>query len=156
MNSGSLFFQHDDPARCYSTDELPDLLQAAGFVDVELREEGVPYLASPASRHGRVERLVTFSAVMGSRVDPPPPHRNAPDWLRREDVPVPLLPQVESEVLAMRVHSYVASLVDGRRTLRDIADVLVRERLMSADESLPMVRAFLERLFAEAQAPWRP
>ncbi len=156
VNSGSLFFQHGDPARCYSTDELPALLEAAGFADVELREEGVPYLASPASRHGRMERLVTFSAVMKSRVEPPPPHRNAPEWLQREDVPVPLLPQVESEVLAMRVHSFVASLVDGRRTLRDIADVLVRERLMPADESLPVVRAFLERLFAEAQAPWRP
>jgi SAM-dependent methyltransferase len=156
VNSGSLFFQHGNPVRCYSTDELPALLAAAGFADVELQEEGIPYLASPASRHARVERLVTFSAILGSRVEPPPQHRSAPDWLQREDVPVPLLPQVESEVLAMRVHSFVASLVDGRRTLRDIADVLVRERLMPADESLPVVREFLERLFAAAQAPWRP
>jgi uncharacterized protein YbaR (Trm112 family) len=156
VNSGSLVFQHGDPARCYSTDELPDLLGAAGFGDVEMREEVVPYLASPASRHGRQERLVTFGAVMRSRVAPPPQHRNGPDWLERDDVPVPLLPQVESQALAMRVHSFVASLVDGRRTLRDIADVLARERLMPADESLPAVRAFLQRLFDQAQAPWRP
>ena len=156
VNSGSLFFQHVDPARCYSADELPDLLRAAGFGDVEMREEVVPYLASPASRQARQERLVTFSAVLRSRVAPPPHHRNGLDWLEHDDVPVPLLPQVESQALAMRVHSFVASLVDGRRTLRDIADVLVRERLMAADESLPAVRAFLQRLFDEAREPWRP
>ncbi len=156
VNSGSLFFQHGDPARCYSIDELPAILSAAGFQDIEVREDVVPYLSSPASRHGRMERLVTFSAVMHARVAPPPPHRNAPGWLERDDVPVPMPPQVESQALAMRVHSFVASLVDGRRTLRDIADILVRERLMPADEALPAVRAFLQRLFAEAQAPWRP
>ena len=103
-----------------------------------------------------MERLVTFSAIVHERVAPPAPHRNAPQWLEQDDAPVPMLPQVESQVLAMRVHSFVASLVDGQRTLRDIADILVRERLMPADEALPAVRAFLQRLFAEAQAPWRP
>jgi hypothetical protein len=156
VNSGSLFFQHRDPARCYSTEELPDVLGAAGFAEIELREESVPYLASPASRHGRMERLVTFSAVLQSRATPPPAHRVAPDWLERDDVPVPRLPEVESQVLAMRIHSFVASLVDGRRSLREIADVLVQERLMAADEAQPAVRAFLQRLFAEAHSPWRP
>lgn len=156
VNSGSLFFQHGDATRCYSSDELPELLGAAGFADVDLGEEVVPYLASPASRHGRMERLVTFSATLRSRVAPPAAHRSTPDWLERDELPVPLPPQVESHVLAMRVHSFVASLVDGRRTSRDIAAVLVRERLMTADEALPAVRAFLERLFADAQSPWRP
>jgi siroheme synthase (precorrin-2 oxidase/ferrochelatase) len=73
-----------------------------------------------------------------------------PAWFERADLPVPLPPRVASEALAMRVRSYVASLVDGRRTLGDIADVLVRERLMPADEALPAVRAFLERLFSDS------
>ncbi len=150
VNSGSLFFQHAEAARCYSTDELPDLLTAAGFADVEWSEEVVPYLASPASSNGRMERLVTFSAVLQSRVAAPPAHRTAPPWLDRDDLPVPLPPQVASETLALRVHSFVASLVDGRRSLRDIADVLVRERLMPEDEALPAVRAFVQRLFTEA------
>ncbi len=156
VNSGSLFFQHGDPARCYSLDELPAILGAAGFQEIDVQEDVVPYLSSPASRHGRMERLVSFSAIAHERVAPPAPHRNAPAWLERDDLPVPMLPQVESQALAMRVHSFVASLVDGRRTLRDIAGILVRERLMPADEALPAVRVFLQRLFAEAQAPWRP
>jgi hypothetical protein len=156
VNSGSLLFQHADPARCYSLDELPAILHKAGFDDIEVQEDVVPYLSSPASRNGRMERLVTFSAIVREPVTPPPPHRNAPRWLEHDDVPVPMLPQVESQVLAMRVHSFVASLVDGQRTLRDIADILAHERLLPADEALPAVRGFLRRLFMEAQAPWRP
>ncbi len=79
-----------------------------------------------------------------------------PPWLARLDLPVPLLPEVSSRVLAMRVYAFVASLVDGQRTVRDIADVLVRERLMPADEAESAVRSFLQRLFEEARLPVRP
>jgi SAM-dependent methyltransferase/uncharacterized protein YbaR (Trm112 family) len=156
VNSGSFFPQHPDPVRCYSTDELPGLLAAAGFVDVEIREERMPYLASPASRHARTESVVTFSAVAGSRPAAPSQHRVVPEWLENEDMPVPRLPQVESEALAMRVHTYVASLIDGTRTLHEIAGVLVEQRLMVADEAEPVVREFLRGLYASASTPRRP
>jgi hypothetical protein len=157
VNSGSLFFQHRDAARCYSTEETLVIVQEAGFADVQVHEEVVPYLASPASRHARQEGLVTFSAVRHSQPKAVPQGRLlAPPWSARSDVPVPLLPDVSSRVLAMRVYAFVASLVDGQRTVRDIADVLVRERLMAADEAEPAVRAFLRRLFDEAQLPWQP
>ncbi len=155
VNSGSWFFQQPDPARCHSIDELPELLHAAGFSDVSMHEEVVPYLASPASSQARMERLVTWSAIARSRVPAPPPHRNSPAWLERTDLPLPLLPQLESHVLALRVHAYVASLVDGRRTLAEIAAILANERLMPADEALPAVRAFLRRVYSDAQpAVW--
>jgi hypothetical protein len=157
VNSGSLFFQHRDPARCYSTEETLEIVRTAGFDELQVREESVPYLASPASRHARQEGLVTFSALRHSQpVAVPTRQIVAPPWIARSDVPVPLLSEVASRVLAMRVYGFVASLVDGQRTLRDIAGVLVRERLMAADEAEPAVRAFLQRLFDEAQAPWRP
>ena len=86
----------------------------------------------------------------------PPPHAVLPPWLGRSDLPVPLSAEVSSRVLAMRVYAFVASLVDGERSLRDIADVLVRERLMTADEAEPAVRSFLQRLHDETQSPVRP
>ncbi len=155
INTGSLFFEHRDAARCYSRDELPRLLGDAGFGDLRVTEESVPYLASPASRHARQEVVVTFCASAHSR-PAPPPQRATREWLAHSNVPVPLPPEVDGHVLAMRVHSFVASLVDGRRTVGDIAEVLVRERLMAEDEAEAAVRTFLRRLFEEAQAPWRP
>jgi hypothetical protein len=156
VNTGSLFFQHADPARCYSTEEVLDIVHDAGFDSIEAGEQTIPYLASPASRHARQERLFTFGARRDESERPAPATRAvAPDWLVRSDLPVPLLPDVASHVLSMRVHAFVGSLVDGRRTLRDIAAVLVRERLMTAEESEPAVRAFLRRLFDDAQTPLR-
>jgi hypothetical protein len=157
INSGSLFFQHPDPACRYSTEEVLAIVGDAGFAGLEASEAVVPYLASPASRHARQERLFTFRATRDTQDRPAPrTHAAVPDWVTRNDRPVPLLPEVSSRVLAMRVYAFVASLVDGRRTLRDIAEVLVRERLMTADEAEPAVRAFLQRLFDEAQASSKP
>jgi uncharacterized protein YbaR (Trm112 family) len=156
VNSGSLFFEHAEAARCYSTEEVREIVEAGGFEFTHFVEETTPYLCSPASRHGRLETVVTFSAVRTAASAAPPRHEPVQAWLRSDDTPVPLLPEFGSRALAMRIHAYVASLVDGRRTLREIADVLVRERLMTADEAGPAVRSFLQRLYDEAQLPWRP
>ena len=152
VNSGSFFFQHPDPAQCPSLDELPGVLEAAGFGDVEVREEQQPYLASPASRQARLERVVTFSARVQRRVDAPAARRHAPAWLDRADLPLPLSPPLESHALALRVQGYIASLVDGRRSLADVATLLVRDRLLPPDEALPAVRAFMQRLYTDAAA----
>jgi hypothetical protein len=49
------------------------------------------------------------------------------------------------------VLSYVASLVDGRRSIREVARILVERRLMTAEEAEPAVREFLSRLYDEAR-----
>jgi hypothetical protein len=63
---------------------------------------------------------------------------------------VPLLPDLQGRQLELRVLAYVASLVDGRRSIRDVAGVLVEQRLMAPAEAEPMVRSFLARLHQEA------
>ncbi|HQW10242.1 MAG TPA: hypothetical protein PLK05_13790 [Steroidobacteraceae bacterium] len=42
------------------------------------------------------------------------------------------------------------SLVDGRRSLADIARVLVEQRLMKPEDALPAARAFLLRMQEDA------
>jgi hypothetical protein len=58
---------------------------------------------------------------------------------------------VADHVLALRVRGYVASLVDGRRTLAEIAARLVEERLLPPEEATGIVRDYLLRLHEEAQ-----
>jgi hypothetical protein len=120
---------------------------------VELqREDVVPYLGSPASRHARLESVVTFAASKRDECTIPARAGRSPEWLERTDLPVPLLPEFAGRQLELRVLAYVASLVDGRRSIRDVAQVLVAQRLMSADEAEPTVRGFLRRLHAETRA----
>ena len=59
--SGTLFFQQADPAQAYSSEEVQEIVAGAGFESPELKSSRQPYLASPASRHARVEEVVTFA-----------------------------------------------------------------------------------------------
>jgi uncharacterized protein YbaR (Trm112 family) len=156
VNTGSLAFASDEPACRYALEEVVELVAAAGFADVALSEEQVPYLCSPASRHGRLETVMTYAATKSDAVPVPPPPRRRPDWLEHTDRPVPLLPDLQGRQLELRVLGYVASLVDGRRSIRDLARVLVEQRLMTAEEAQPAVRAFLARLHDEARARAMP
>jgi SAM-dependent methyltransferase len=152
VNSGSLSFGSDDPARRYALEEIREIVAESGFTPVEPREEAVPYLCSPASRHGRVETVVTFATSKRAAVATPGAARRVPPWLERTDLPVPLLPEFQGRQLELRVLAYVFSLVDGRRSVRDVAGVLVEQRLMAQAEAEPTVRAFLARLHGETRA----
>jgi len=152
VNTGSLSFAADDPARRYALEEVVEIVAASGFAGVEPREDALPYLCSPASRHGRVETVVTFTATRCAAVPAPATTRRRPEWLERTDLPMPLLPGLQRRQLELRVLSYIASLVDGRRSIQDVSRVLVEQRLMAVEEAEPTVRAFFTRLHDESIA----
>ncbi len=147
--TGTLFFQQRDPVHAYSSEEVREVVVEAGFEAPAWAAARVPYLSSPASRHARFEEVVTF-AVRRLRAASPPA-RVMPAWLVDPRQPVPLLPEVADHVLALRVRGYVASLVDGRRSLADIASRLVEDRLLPATEATGIVRDYLLRLHDDAQ-----
>lgn len=152
VNTGSLAFGADDPARRYAFEEVLEIVSESAFACSEPMEEVTPYLCSPASRHGRTETVVTFVARKQGEVQVPPAPSRQPPWLQATDRPVPLLPEIQGRQLELRVLAYVASLVDGQRSVRDIAAVLVAQRLMAPEEAVPTVCAFLSRLYAESRA----
>ena len=150
INSGSLVFQRPDPLQCYSLEEVIAACDEAGFGSLDPREDRQPYLQSPASRHARSETIVTWCVRKETEAAVAAPRTGLPSWIEKVDLPVPLLPGFVSRVLSMRIYAYVASLVDGQRSLADIAQVLVQERLMTAEEAVPAVRGFLLRLHEES------
>jgi SAM-dependent methyltransferase len=147
--TGTLFFQQRDPTRAYSTDEVVEVVTAAGFASPTLDTRRMPYLASPVSRHARSEDVVTFAVAKVAQ--PAATTTRRLDWLIDPRQPVPLPAAVADRTLALRVEGYVASLVDGRRSVADIAARLVEERLLLPDEALGLVQAFVVRLFDEAR-----
>jgi SAM-dependent methyltransferase len=150
VNTGSLVFSQPERGSRYTLDEVLELATAAGFSPPDVAEARLPYMCSPASRHGRVESVVTFGATKTEAVRVATRQR-APAWLERHDLPIPALPQFQSDALTMRIYGYLATLIDGRRSIRDIAQELVRERLLTADAAEPAVRSFVGRLYDDAQ-----
>ena len=80
-----------------------------------------------------------------------PRQRQLPDWLLHADQPVPRTRAVEMQQVSSRVHAFLLALINGERSMRDMARVLVEQRLMSPQEAEPSVRLFLARLHEESE-----
>ena len=68
------------------------------------------------------------------------------------DKPVPRTPALEMQAISSRVHAFLLALINGERSMRDMARMLVEQRLMSADEAETQVRLFLTRLHEESES----
>ncbi len=151
LNFGSLSFHHADPTARYGIDECVAALEENGFGAVSIEEREIPYLSSPASRHGRRERVVCWSAQKQRDVKKVARYQALPEWLVRGTEPVPLNESFKNQALASRIHAFLMSLIDGRRSIKDMAKLVVEQRLMSADEAEPAIRSFLIKMHDDAQ-----
>lgn len=147
---GSANFMHPDPTRCLALEELLEQVTACGFSEADVHTQRMPYLCSPASRHSRIEETVAFRA---QRVASAAPVASAaePPWIGDTSRPVPRLPALELRTLASRVQLFMLELLDGRRSIDDVAVEMERRQLMTRDEARPEIRTFLARTVEEAE-----
>jgi len=151
VNFGSVAFAHREAARCYSLEETLEVIGRVGFRTSPPREAALPYMRSPASRHARIESVVTFAATKTAEAPAPVPHSTLPDWIVRDDQPVPLLPDFQVTSMATRIYAFVMGMIDGRRSLREMADLLVAQKLMAPQDAPAAVRTFLIRMYEDSR-----
>jgi SAM-dependent methyltransferase/uncharacterized protein YbaR (Trm112 family) len=151
INFGSLSFHSADPARWLSREECAETIAATGFGTPELAESTIPYMCSPASRHGRRERVLSWTATKTRNAKMTPRHAALPEWLVRGKDPVPLLDAFRAQATATRIHAFIMSLIDGRRSVGDIAQVLEQQNLMTRAEAEPAIRSFLVKMYEDAR-----
>jgi hypothetical protein len=153
IHHGSLAFADAAPGDAPSLEELVAGLPALGFESTHVGEARQPYLGSPASRHARVESVVTLAARKVRDVPAPAPGRALPEWILRTDLPVPALPGYRAQALSTRVYAFLLAMIDGERTIRDMARLMEQQKLMPTDDAVPAIRRFLARAL---QDPGRP
>ena len=151
VNFGSLAFATPERARRYSPEETKAIVAESGFSDPYVAEATIPYMCSPASRHGRREKVFSFSAYKERDTDAPARHRALPDWIVTGKEPVPLSPSFRSQAMTTQIYSFIMSLIDGKRSIRDMAKVLESQKLMTLEEAEPAIRSFLTRMHDDAQ-----
>jgi hypothetical protein len=148
---GSLTFSAAETALRYSFEEVLEILGEAGFGTPATEERNLPYLCSPSSRHGRRERVVCLGARKEKELKGVPKTAALPDWLVAGRDPVPLSDAFQYQIAATRIHAFVMSLVDGKRSLRDMAQVLEQQGLMPRKDAEEAVRQFLITMWNEAR-----
>ena len=151
INFGSLAFSSPKKTRCYSPEEVKAIVAESGFSDPYVSQATIPYMCSPASRHGRQERVFTFSAYKERNAERPERHRALPDWIVKGDDPVPLTPAFRQQAMTTQIYSFIMSLIDGKRSIKDMAAVLESQRLMTKEEAEPAIRTFLSKMYDDSQ-----
>jgi SAM-dependent methyltransferase len=151
INFGSLNFHQADPAAQLGPDECFEIVERHGFGAPVHRDTRIPYMCSPASRHARHETVLSWSAPKERHIKRPARHEALPDWIVRGRDPIPAIEHFRVAALSTRIHAQIMSLIDGRRSIADIAALLERERLMPATEAEASIRGLLIRLFDESQ-----
>ena len=53
--------------------------------------------------------------------------------------------------MTTQIYSFIMSLIDGKRSIKDMAAVLESQRLMTKDEAVPAIRSFLTRMHDDAE-----
>ena len=151
VNFGSLAFANPRRAKRYSPEEVKAIVGESGFSDPYVSQATIPYMCSPASRHGRRERVFTFSAYKERNASKPERHRSLPDWIVTGKDPVPLSPSFRQQAMTTQIYSFIMSLIDGKRSIKDMAVVLENQKLMSKEEAEPAIRSFLTKMYDDSQ-----
>jgi len=151
VNFGSLAFANPERARCYSPEETKAIVAENGFSDPYVSQATIPYMSSPASRHGRQERVFSFSAYKERSVEKPARHQALPDWIVTGKEPVPLTPSFRQQAMTTQIYSFIMSLIDGKRSIKEMAVVLENQKLMTKEEAEPAIRSFMTKMYDDSK-----
>ena len=151
LNFGSLAFSAPECRHRYSPEETRAIVAENGFSDPYVSQATIPYMNSPASRHGRQERVFSFSAYKERKVGKPPRYTALPEWIVTGKEPVPLTPSFRQQAMTTQIYSFIMSLIDGKRSIKEMAVVLENQKLMKKDEAEAAIRSFMTRMYDDSQ-----
>jgi hypothetical protein len=123
-----------------------DIVCEAGFEFGLQRDVTLPYMRSPASRHGRLETVALFAADKQRRGPREPADDGPPPWLRDTALPVPRTEPLALAADASRIQAVLLSLVDGQRSIDELVRIVAEQGLLPAAQARSAVVGLLERL----------
>jgi hypothetical protein len=53
--------------------------------------------------------------------------------------------------MTTQVYSFIMSLIDGKRSIKEMAVILEKQKLMSKEEAEPAIRSFLTKMYDDSQ-----
>ena len=147
INTGPLAFRHRNEAWCYSEEEVLELVAANGFVIGASERKKVPYLQSPASGRGRIERALTFSATKIADSAAPERVDRYPDWLVDITRSVPDLDELVVASTQRLLQAQILAAIDGKRSIVEIAQFVAKRYGLQKSEAESAVRRILLHVY---------
>lgn len=150
VNSGSWHFSFTSEVDNISLAEAEEKAAESGWKARTSSRLEVPYLQSTFDSHRRFETITQFSWERTSQAVPTvPPVDDRIDWIRNPDLAIPSNPVFIESSTTHAVKALVLSLVDGRRTLNDIARIVSEENGLPMEEALEAAQSFFDRFLKD-------
>ena len=152
LQHGSVAFPGARPENRLTAVELAEVSERCGFSVVHSEDQLLAYLQSPASRQQRRELTHTQVAIRNAKIADSQRHlpQRVPEWIVESQRSIPLTPAFQSQIATVRIHAFIMSLLDGKRSIKDVAKVLEEQRLMPAQQAEQAIRGFLTTMHEEA------
>jgi len=145
LNFGPLRFQ-GDLSRLYTIDEVHELVAASSFELGTRFAEDVPYFHSPHSGTHRTDRVFAFAAKKTAEARSSPARPLFAPWLSDQRLPIPVGSAFAGLQRTSILTVGILTMIDGKRSLADIADALGKQWGIPAETLVAELRPFLARL----------
>ncbi len=149
INFGSLVFNQDREALCYTLEEIKVLAQRSGFLIEETQENEIPYLKSPYNAGYRIERVTSWRAIKKDNVTIKKEHQVLPDWILDTQKIIPKTREFQSFTFNHSLYAELSGQVDGKRSIKKIAQQLAKEKSMDINEAESMVKNFYLKIIQQ-------
>jgi uncharacterized protein YbaR (Trm112 family) len=148
FNQGPLRFS-GSAARRYCIEEVRELVQAGGFQLLAERTEDVPYFDSPHAGSRRIETVYGFVARKLARASATRAVvKPQPAWAHDVTAPIPRVPELGALQERLIFSAGALSLIDGARSLVDLAYALGEELGVEPARLVEPLRGLLLNLLA--------
>ncbi len=147
INFGPYSIASDIPAHCrWSQKEVKGFIEEVGLEEFDESWEQVEYLKSPYTSLNRLEKMWTFSCTKIHSNDLSIQRiQTKESWLQNLDQAIPVTSKVQATLMTHKVPARVFELIDGRRSIKEIASVIMNEFQMSEGEAQQALVQFLSR-----------
>ncbi len=95
--------------------------------------------------------MFSFAANKVDQVRSPDRYKALPDWIVTGKESVPLLESFRTQAMTSQIYSLIMSMIDGKRTIKDMAKLLEQQKLMTRQEAEPAIRNFLTKMYDDSQ-----
>lgn len=147
VNFGSLVFNQQRDALCYSIEEVQDIASAQGFDIQGIQEQEIPYLKSPYNAGYRQERIWTWTARKVQNVEALKNTQNLPAWLMDDKLAIPKADYLAQFSMTHRIYAQLSAEVDGKTSLNKIVKKFVRQNRMEEGEANHLIKSFFLDLY---------
>jgi N2227-like protein len=142
LNVGPLYYS-GSASHAYSLEETLDIVRDHGFELTGQEAHSLAYFDSPVSGTCRIDRTYVFAARKVAKATRTHVQRSVVPWLEDATLPIPHSDALAAAIQRSVMTAGIGSLVDGTRTMTDIACALSESWGAPPNALLPLIRACL-------------